>query len=492
MSIDLKHGRYCDECGRTIQKAKRVFEGKDYCSSCYPIVFVKSVCTSCGGSARMHRFSKNTPLCSLCTRIGRVCARCEKPVLKAGLIYSGKAICPSCVPHFRAQLACSSCGCLSTRLSAMPSMGIEDKICDSCRNKFTHKTCCVCRKFRKVEFISEKNRPFCASCVPGKELSHSCPDCNMEVQGNGFSRCRACLNWNQISHEANMFQHVLTREWAKNIFLGFGNWFHQRDPAKPNLVKNFRNHQLFFERLDATFISLDEINSKSLLQFFGTAVLRKHLIVMQYFSEEIGIELSKEAKLDSAERGRIGNILQQSKKFSWNKILEHYSNWLEQSGAAVRTHRLYLSSAASFCKHANLSNQPWTEDIIRQFLQQNPGLRANLFKFVGYCKRSYGWDVYVPPRSENANLDAVTKTVSDLRKLFLKVAKEGVDFVDKGTLARIISKSFGFPLKDLMNLSPDQFRNGHEGLVFNFMNESILVPSGLEEIVSVYIRRLSP
>lgn len=176
MSVDTKAGRYCDGCGRTIAKAHRIFEGKDYCSTCYANTFISKSCLQCGASARVHKHAQGDAQCRKCSLKGRVCQRCDRPIIGgAGMISAGKPVCSSCTPHFREARPCERCGRLSTRLSAVPQMGIKEKICDRCRSDVLHKTCSICRKSRKVAGYAPANKPYCVQCIPGQELNHLCP-----------------------------------------------------------------------------------------------------------------------------------------------------------------------------------------------------------------------------------------------------------------------------------------------------------------------------
>jgi hypothetical protein len=492
MSIDLKYGRYCDECGKIIIKAHRIFEGKDYCASCYPRVFVATPCVQCGESARVHRLSNEPAVCRKCEKTGRVCIRCERPIVKAGMLSAGKPVCPSCVPHFRDLAPCAACGKPSARLSAMPSVGIHEKVCDSCRNKETHKTCSICRKYRKVNGVTNDGKPFCSACQPGTAVTHQCPVCNVEVPGNGSAKCRSCLNFAQISHETDLVVLTLTRDWSKTLCRQFADWLYQRHPDKPKLIQVARSHQIIFERIDAQFLRLQDVTAHNLLEVFGTSELRKHLLASQFLTETLGLAMTAELKAESADLERIRSKLLESKKSPWGRILERYASWLLDSGIPVRTRRLYLATAEAFCQSVKFSEEgPWSDDSIEHFLRKKPGLRANLFKFVGHCSRAYGWQVKMPPRSvTQRRLSAAPATVLQLQKLLHNVSIQGIDKVDQKTLARIIAKSLGFPMKAILSLAHAECVAQSGKIVLKINGEAITIPQELGEIARAYISRL--
>lgn len=490
MSVDIKYGRYCDECGRTIKKAHRVFESSDYCASCYPRVFVSKPCMNCGQSARVHRLSSDPPVCRSCVRVGRVCVRCEKPIIKAGMISAGKPVCPSCVPHFKAAMPCAACGLPKTRLSAMPSVGIYEKVCDSCRTKVTHKTCSICRKHRKVAGMTNDGKPYCQACIPGGSKSHACPDCGIDVPGTGASRCRGCLNLSKLSKEVDLNELLFARDWAKMLYRQFARWLFERQAENPSLMKVFQYHQIFFERIDAQFVVLEDLTAPVLLKTFGAFGLRKHLLPMQFLAGALSLEIDAKDKAEAADLERIRNKLLENRNYSWGKVLEQFSRWLEESGVPTRTRRLYLRTAEVFCKYVKLADQPWSDADIHKFLRNKPGLRANLFKFVGYCGRAHGWDVRMPSRTAiSVKAAGVPKTVASLQKLLQKVTDQGLDQVDEETLARIIAKSMGFPIKTISDLPLTHFRSGGHGLVMEVNGEFVAVPAELEDIIRTFISR---
>jgi len=491
MSIDPKFGRYCDECGRTIVKAHRIFENNEYCASCYPRVFISIPCTHCGKSARVHRLSQDPPVCRSCLLIGRICVRCEKPIINAGMISGGQPVCPSCVPHFKTAAQCTSCGKLSTRLSAMPSAGIFEKVCDSCRNKVTHKSCSVCHKYRKVVGVTAEGRPLCEACQPDLSITHSCPNCGVTVPGNGNAKCRACLNHLQIAQDLELSVLTLSREWVQVAYRQFAAWILERHPDKPSLIKLLRPNHAFFERLDVQFLDSTDITEQALLQTFGTAGLRRHLLATQFLEAYLSLEITAQAKSENADLERIQTKLQENRKQPWGSILVNYSELLRKDELPARTRRMYVSAAEVFCQYAKPSNKSCPESSIEHFLRKKPGLRANLSRFVGFCNRTYCWGLTMPPIDKlRAKLNGSPKTVAHLKKLLRTVVDQGVDNADQKTLARIIAKSLGFPAKEILGLTSKHLSSDSDHLILKINDESIQIPDELESITRAFIRKM--
>ncbi len=490
MSVDPKYGRYCDECGRTILKAHRVFQDNDYCASCYPRVFISKPCTQCGASARVHHLSRQAPFCRSCLNSGRVCMRCEKPVVKAGMISEGKPVCPACVPYFRTPEPCTGCGSMSTRLSAMPSVGIYDKLCDSCRNKITHRTCSVCRKYRKVAGTTADDKPYCEACVPGRETVHSCPDCGVELPGAGEGRCRSCLNRNQLIKEATLHAAAMTHDWMRRHCTGFAEWIWRRHSESPGLTAKYRQHQPMIERLDASFANESDVSAAALLTTFGTATLRRHLLVTQYFQDALNLSISSKEKAEAADLDRIRTKLLESKGTSWSAVLHRYSAWLENESVAIRTWRLYVATAESFCSAACVGDAPWKMEQARKFVRAHPGCIANLSKFFRYCNRVEGWSVAMPKRDDSAKRARVPTTVSSLKKLLRRVSEVGIDEVDRETLCRVMAKSLGLRISAMQAVSISQFEDSVAVLSLSLDDELIVIPSELIPVARAYMQRL--
>lgn len=487
MSIDSKFGRYCDECGDTISKAHRIYLQRDYCTKCYVRMFVPKSCSTCGKSTRVHRLETTPPVCRQCTNQGRVCSRCEKTFTKAGLISDGKPVCPSCVPFFRTPNPCGACGKMSTRLSAMPSLGINDKVCDSCRYKVTHRTCSVCRRYRKVAGNTDAGAPYCIACAPGSESAHNCPQCGVRIPGNGNGKCIGCLNSIRLEKEAILLASSLSHDWAKSLCIGFANWLWQRHKQAPNLCARYRANHLIVQQLDATFVEVADVSSKALLSNFGTATIRRHLLLFQYLQEALGFHISQQEKSDASDAQRIHQNLLDNRNEPWASILKGYVGWLEDQNVSLRTRRLYLSTAASFCRAVKLKPPSWNDKSAHKFLQTNPGCVANTSKFVTYCKNVLGWSAEMPKVSHNRSSAKLPKTVSRLKLLLAQVKESGLERSDQNTLCSILAISLGIKSSLLKNIHSSSFIQIDDALFLRVENESIKLPETLISIAQAYV-----
>lgn len=404
------------------------------------------------------------------------------------MISGGKPVCPSCVPYFREPAPCTACGTPSTRLSRAPSLGVQEKICDACRNKLTHQTCAVCRKYRKVVGTTDDGKPYCDSCQPGHETSHSCPGCQTHVAGTGASLCRACQNGKRLAQEVQLNQVVFAREWMPRLYSEFANWLHYRQGDAPTCLKTFRAHQPFFERLDAEYSALTDITPESLLVRCSSAYLRRHLLATQFLQEALGFTIKPEQKAHYGEMETVRLKLLESKKEPWGSLLVNYVNSLNDAQLPIRTIRLYLSAAHAFCVHAKATEKGWESRAPLKFLKANPGARNNLSRFISHCARTYGWDVALPTRKQLPGKRAIVpKTVMELRTLLQKVQKTGEANASKHDLARILAKSLGLSVGDVMALSAEHFQQTANQFNLLVAQEVICLPKELHAIAQRFL-----
>lgn len=477
MSTDPKFGRYCDECGNLINNAHKIYNGLEICGSCYPRLFCKAVCSDCAGPAVAHKRETAPIVCSQCMVLNRTCLRCEKPVKRAGLLLDGKAVCPSCVPYFKEDKCCGRCGKLTSRLSSMPSAGIFEKICHSCRNKLTHVTCSVCRKYRKAAKPAKQGFSVCISCVANVGSKHDCPGCGCVVPGPGLSRCRPCLTKANVEAELSLTVALFEHEWTRESWRSFGVWLHNRRPDCTITLKVLRSHQSFFERLDAGFVSSKEVTEQALVKAFGTQALRKHLLATQFVRERLGVAVSAESKALSAEHDRIDTILLDSKRKPWGALIARYASSLEGRKLTKRTVRMYLSTAAAFCAKAKVESSPWLAGELERYVSRNAGARNNISAFVTFCRREMKWDVEMPQKDVSVRplVDPV-QSVSKLRGLLDRAAASGSEKASLQTVSGILGAALGLSQSTICGLKANDFEIASSTMNVMIAGERITLP----------------
>lgn len=489
MSIDAKGQRYCDECGRTIVKAHRLHKGAEYCSSCYPRVFIPLPCARCARPTRTHRHATTEPICRQCERATRKCLRCERGVRgKAARLVDGRPVCGSCAPYFLQPEACAWCGVESVHLSRAPRLGIEDKICNACRNKLTHRSCGNCRRYRSVAGLLPNGKPHCDACTPGAEQIHACPGCGSMLAGNGQGRCTACLNRERIEREAAVQVLALERDWPRAAYLAFGQWLLEAQPNKAHLAKIFAGHFSFFARLDASVSDPNTLRGNGLLETFSVADLRKHLLPVRFLEAHLGARLDEAAKAEQVERSRITEKLLASRRAPYAAVLKRYVDWLDGQATPTRTIRLYLTAASQLCETEGLGdNGQCSEEQLQHFLRRHPGARASLFRWLTFGRMVLGWEVAMPLLS--AGQARPPRTVRDLSVLVGKIEQLGIEQAPLQLLQRAIAKAFGFPAKRLSGGSWNVTERG-EALHLSDAHESVRVPEVMRHLVKAWADRV--
>lgn len=489
MSIDAKGQRYCDECGRTIVNAHRLHKGADYCSSCYPRVFIPLPCARCARPTRTHRHATSEPICRQCERVTRKCLRCERPVQgKAARLVGRRPVCGSCAPYFLQPEPCAWCGVESVHLSRAPRLGVADKICSPCRNKLTHRSCGTCRRYRSVAGVLPNGKPHCEACTPGAEQVHACPGCGSIQAGSGQGRCTACLNRERIERDAAVQVLALERDWSRAAYLVFGQWLLEAQPNKPHLAKVFAGHFSFFARLDASVADPETLRGNGLLETFSVAELRKQLLPVRFLEAHLGASLDEAAKVEQVERSRITEKLLASRRAPYAAALKRYVDWLDGQATPTRTIRLYLTAASQLCEIEGLGKSgQCSEDQLQHFLRRHPGARASLFRWLTFGRTVLGWEVTMPRRSSAK--DRPPRTVRDLSVLMRKIEQVGLEQAPLQLLQRVIAKAFGFPVR---RLAAGEWRviSRGEDIHISDAHESIRVPEPLRQLVETWATRV--
>ncbi len=449
MGIDKKGRRFCDECGRLMAKAHRMHLNNEYCSSCYPKVFIVKPCAYCDRIARMHRHDEGVPACRRCEMESRHCVRCEKPVPgKAGARVSGGVVCPSCAPYSREAKPCHQCGQLSTQLHR--AQGIEHAICPSCAKRETHRTCSVCRRYRKVDHYDEKDSPVCTSCTGPSPKRHDCPTCGVTLPGDGHGQCRPCLEKAKLSKQALLSSHTMDAEWKRQMLIQFSEWLFDHVKGVPATGQKFQSYLPFFERINVAIVEADALNENALLAMFSAKEINRHRIPIRFMAESYSIVLSERNKTEKEEQERIHEKLMSQKQEAWHGTLKEYVVWLKKQKTQLRTVRMYLTAATQLCCKEKFSEKKsLTNEHLERYLKKHSGQRANLFRFVTFLKSKYAWDIKMPAAdATKTSASEVLVMVDRLGKFMAKLKLEKDAKKRYVLINRSLALVFGFQVKD--------------------------------------------
>lgn len=487
MGIDHKGHRYCDGCGRTGKPIHRVHKGNDYCAACYKRDFLRVDCTTCTGTARVHRRAPEPARCRTCLNSDRRCARCDRPVPIAGCAVPGGVACPSCAVHFRSEATCSGCGKQSRRLSSGKGEFETGRLCNVCQNKTTHATCTYCRRYRLRAGTLESGKAYCQECGAEGAARHHCPDCGEVQAGKGRGRCRACLNRERLLREGRLAALSLSRAWVQQAIVSFGDWLYAQRPNDPKLPKLFLAHVPFFERLEASFEEREALTAEKMLDHFSVAGLRKHLVPMSFMKAHFNFDIPANEKNKHAEHQRIEDILRRAKRCVWLDDLVAYRAWLTESERPVRTRRLYMSTAAAFLNTSKATLANATERQLRAFLVKSPGARNNLSIFLGFARDLQRATLILPSLDELPN--HIPESAKRLRKCLTQIEKLGTD-APILLLERAISIAFGLAAQELSKGAWTTEAQNEKYALRN-QNQVLEVPKELVSLVEQWRRTLS-
>lgn len=467
----------CDECGRSIAKATRVYRGRAYCQSCHRQAFIVVPCPRCSRPHRAHRDLRGA-LCRSCAIAERRCARCQKPVPRAGLIIRGQAVCPSCVPHYRAKSKCPHCEELSSRLSKSPKTGFDVAICDKCR-RTRFATCHRCRRHREVFTFDAEGKPLCAACGRESPLTHACPSCGGSVPGAGAARCRTCEVRERTARRVRLNIELLEQDWVRSLFEHFCDSQVALRPRgdTPRRVDRFA---AFFAEIDRAVHGAGELTQRRLFELIGADGLRLSQLAVAYLAEHLGIAWSSDLSQELVEERRIRDALLRWQRYAWSADLSGYLAHVSGSGLRTRspkTRRLYLNAAGRLLESAGVpSLTALKQEHLDRLLRRQPGLAASLSAFVTYAS-GFGVALRLPRKktpplpSKERELVAAVKTTLER----LEAAKDLRS--TRALLADALAKVYQLPLHRVLRLAT---------------NEVVVTPSGVTLWPATLKIQLSP
>lgn len=409
----------CYGCGRDTQTAKKTYKGQRYCSTCYPRLFKRRMCSACGNHARLPVFDL-AALCSDCERAGP-CVRCGKTDFEIGLRSAYGPVCKSCVPYFRSPEQCETCGRLSQRVAVSSTTGLRS--CQSCREP-AKATCPGCRRSRVlVENADGELR--CRAC--SEEGERLCLSCGRQMPAGRGSKCEPCY-WTEL----------LTKRVALNVnglntpmgqaFRAFSEWLLERSgPHKAALSIN--GHYIFFRDLS---VKWGEVPSyEQLLDHLGAARLRRAENPMRWLAESGRVHVSEETRERHSEQRRIEAILKEPED-DWSRQLlaSYYEVLLSRAGRQetdLRSVRLATRAASNLLRTARLDpGKPPCMKMVEAFWRGSPGQVAAVTGFIGHLNKSFGLQLQTTP--DKRWLQSAKKAKAERELVALLRDQEQLDF----------------------------------------------------------------
>lgn len=447
----MKAAHHCDECGGRMSKAHRIHQGRAICSVCYPRLFKPRPCAKCGSPARVLAQDPE-PICRACEKASRTCLRCARPVPRAGLMFNGKPVCPSCAPYFRQAKPCPRCEKPSTRLSRV--VGLTDEaVCDACRRKLTCATCSVCGKHRERHALTPEGKPLCKRCASEPNASHPCPDCGTAVGGSGTNPCMPCQMIRTLRRKADVLVAMYRHPESRRVFLDFVGWVIARKATGkalgplPRYADNLR-------RIDQALQDGEVLQSRHVTDVLSTEEIRRAGLFAMFLSEQGLLVDSARTRTDSSDVRRIRNSLREAEKGPWANLMRQYADELgsAEKGLRLRTQRIYLRAALEFLRSSGAdAARELTPEHVRKFLRSRPGHRASLYLCLTFLTKRTGRSLPLPKKNQRqgrtmkSRADAVVKLLKAMRQAESAHARRAL-------AAKLISALYGLPLEHVLEL----------------------------------------
>lgn len=394
----------CDCCGRQMEKAHSVHEGKGYCGTCYKREFKKIPCEQCGKTIRTLG-GVGPAICKSCRTLGRKCVRCGEGVPRAGLVVGAGVACISCARQFKEPQHCPVCGQLSLYLSRDLKNGFTEPVCQQCRRK-GHITCSCCNKNRRPAGVTTDGRVVCAKCLETDGQPFVCPKCGKTGKRHSSTRCEACYWAEYVEKKLRSAVAMLSNQWTKDAFSRFVPELIDRIQAH-GAATRIERHFLFFARLDACFSRPLEATASAMISTFGLNGLRLHSTAYGFLVKD-GILPKQSADEIKAAAASVNQArLVESCSGAWyHDIITGFHAHLEQLSARYatrgwtgkrerfgpRTVTVALRSGIKFISSLDQEKIHSVQQIeqiqLDRFISTNKGYRNGVRAFVRYLNKT--------------------------------------------------------------------------------------------------------
>lgn len=374
-------GRSCDECGRTISKAKKVHREKRFCETCYARLFKQHLCPACNTFARLPLFDTSA-VCRTC-EVKRPCVRCHRTGLKIGRLTAQGPACVSCAHYFRKSQPCERCEIPSTRLVRIQVDDHLLRCCQACYSSLRTACCSACRKPRVI--VSVEGPALCKKCFELGEVP--CPKCNRPMPAGLGNACTACFWDSSFDERRGRLLSGVEDEQLRTAMGDFTVWLRARRGAHFAAL-NMPRYQPFLQALYGQWKGLPSYTE--IVAHFGAETLRRSRLVVNWLAESGMLVVDPEARENSSDQRRINHSLQYFPEGIAREALHSYGQELVDRSVKLRTVRMALSSARRLLHSSNEAGQVLpNQRQLRLLLRSRPGLHASLLGFVNFLNRHY-------------------------------------------------------------------------------------------------------
>ena len=391
---------YCTHCSGQITSNKFYSLGKTFCSSCYSLYYKLRRCVECGKRKRISR-ELSIPVCQQCEFQGVACVKCEKNIVKVGVVDVDGPVCHSCVVYYRPHRQCEWCGQSKIGVSRRRLSIGEALICNSCfTNLFP--TCSSCGYKRKIFFCTFDKALYCKTCV---EEVRFCNGCRIEIPAGSGHYCIGCSYFRTLKRRIRVGQKKLSHYLSK-LYEDFGTWMILRRSVHFSAI-HINKCLPYFIRLNELTIRLGRYPSyQEVVSEFSVATTRKNLLITLFLDEAGIIKVDCSIKDEYSNLDTIERYMSKfSEASSWSAMLKAYYFELlkkvDLGQTTIRSVRLALTPAVKLLlasRHFGVEEP--NNDILEGVLWVSPGQRSAITGFINFLNRAHDLGLVLPERSE--------------------------------------------------------------------------------------------
>lgn len=385
MTAALLVEQHCNECGRGMPKAHKIYHGRRFCSTCYPRVFCRRNCPRCSLPARLPK-ADSQAVCTKC-ELDVPCIRCGKSEYEIGKVTQYGPVCGSCAVYFRAPKGPVT----SERQDGLTASASDALVPNGDRRA----TCSSCRRHRTVA-TSINGTVLCKACADLGAIP--CPSCKKSMPAGRGSQCEDCY-WRETFFKRLAIDEAgLGSKKVAFAFKAFGTWLIQTVPSQKAALSIHRYFPFFFE-VDAVWGEFPTY--ERLLGQFGAEGLRRVRLPMRWLVETRMVIVDATLRDENSEVRRIEAIGAALREGSIQAgIMEAFKADLDSrctlNKMKTKSVRMALQPAAALltmCEQEGVSIPD--QATLNRYLAKVPGQRAAVTTFVTFINTLYGAGISV-------------------------------------------------------------------------------------------------
>lgn len=427
----------CNGCSKSVQKIKKKYRGKKYCSTCYARIFVKRSCPSCHEFARLPK-NDDQAICNDCIK-KQPCIRCNQQEKDIVRITEYGVVCKSCSVYFKPFETCERCGASSQKLTHVSRFNDGLRVCPKCSTR-DYETCPSCHKYRLLE-SDDLGHKKCKKCI--EATYKTCLACDVEVVAGCGGFCDECYWKKNFKKKLERNKKLFENKFLIESFEQYTTWLIAEVGAKKAALYINKHTDFFIETEE---LWLDTIPTySSLLGLLRANGLRKFELIMRWLYEIHNIQIDLTLKNSCSEIDQITNLIDSLSDIPFiYEILNNYKNKMlskvKLGKTSVRSARLAMKPAVALMQVVH-SFEPEVllpiEAHVKAYLINNSGQAAALTGFINFLNDQYGTNIdYISFKKSNF-LKKANK--NKLEKELIGMMKSDIDFnllawVKKGLL----------------------------------------------------------